>query len=90
MGATWSPGAQSGVAGRAVTTSGPVSGSASSDTRPGDGRASLLLETNIPGVLAVGDVRQGSVKRVAAGAGEGSICIRLVHEYLAAAADQRH
>jgi thioredoxin reductase (NADPH) len=50
----------------------------------------LLLETNLPGVFAVGDVRQGSVKRVAAGAGAGSICIRLVHEYLALAADQRH
>jgi thioredoxin reductase (NADPH) len=50
----------------------------------------LLLETSLPGVFAVEDVRQGSVERVAAGTGEGSICIRLVHEYLAAAADQRH
>ena len=49
----------------------------------------LLLETNLPGVFAVGDVRQGSVKRVASSAGEGSICIRLVHEYLEAVADQR-
>ena len=55
---------------------------ASSDTRPGDTRAPLLLETDLPGVFAVGDVRQGSVKRVASGAGEGAICIRLVHEYL--------
>jgi thioredoxin reductase (NADPH) len=82
-------GAQSGVASHAVTTSPPVSDNAPSTTRPGDVRAPLLLETNLPGVFAVGDVRQGSVKRVAAGAGEGSICIRLVHEYLAAE-NQRH
>jgi thioredoxin reductase (NADPH) len=54
------------------------------------GRGPLLLETNLPGVFAVGDVRQGPVKRVASGAGEGSICIRLVHEYLETALDQRH
>ena len=42
-----------------------------------------LLETNIPGVYAVGDVRHGSVKRVASGVGEGSIAIQFVHQYLA-------
>jgi thioredoxin reductase (NADPH) len=42
-----------------------------------------LLETNIPGVFAVGDVRRGSVKRVASGVGEGSIAIQFVHQYLA-------
>ncbi len=42
-----------------------------------------LLETNVPGVFAVGDVRHGSVKRVASGVGEGSIAIQFVHEYLA-------
>ena len=36
-------------------------------------RDPYLLETNIPGVFAVGDVRHGSVKRVASGVGEGSI-----------------
>jgi thioredoxin reductase (NADPH) len=46
-------------------------------------RAPFLLETSLPGVFAVGDVRHGSVKRVASAVGEGSICIRLVHEYLA-------
>jgi hypothetical protein len=46
-------------------------------------RAPLLLETSLPGVFAIGDVRHGSVKRVASAVGEGSICIRLVHEYLA-------
>jgi thioredoxin reductase (NADPH) len=51
------------------------------------GRAPLLLETSLPGVFAVGDVRHGSVKRVASAVGEGSICIRLLHEYLALAAD---
>ena len=41
-----------------------------------------LLETSIPGVFAVGDVRYGSVKRVASGVGEGSIAIQFVHQYL--------
>jgi thioredoxin reductase (NADPH) len=42
-----------------------------------------LLETNIPGVFVVGDVRLGSVKRVASGVGEGSIAVQFVHQYLA-------
>ncbi|MBV8897095.1 MAG: FAD-dependent oxidoreductase [Acidobacteriaceae bacterium] len=41
-----------------------------------------LLETNVPGVFAVGDVRHGSVKRVASGVGEGSVAIQFVHQYL--------
>ncbi|MBA3439491.1 MAG: FAD-dependent oxidoreductase [Pyrinomonadaceae bacterium] len=41
-----------------------------------------LLETNLPGVFAVGDVRRGSIKRVASGVGEGSIAISFVHQYL--------
>ena len=41
-----------------------------------------LLETNIPGLFAVGDVRHGSIKRVASGVGEGSIAIQFVHQYL--------
>jgi thioredoxin reductase (NADPH) len=41
-----------------------------------------LLETNIPGIFAVGDVRHGSVKRVASGVGEGSVAIQFVHQYL--------
>jgi thioredoxin reductase (NADPH) len=48
-------------------------------------RTPFPLETSLPGVFAVGDVRHGSVKRVASAVGEGSICIRLVHEYLALA-----
>jgi thioredoxin reductase (NADPH) len=42
-----------------------------------------LLETSLPGVFAAGDVRRGSVKRVASGVGEGSIAIQFVHQYLA-------
>jgi thioredoxin reductase len=41
------------------------------------------FETNLPGVFAVGDVRAGSVKRIAAAVGEGSVCIQLVHKVLA-------
>jgi len=43
----------------------------------------LPLETSMPGVFAVGDVRHGSVKRLASAVGEGSISIRSVHQYLA-------
>jgi thioredoxin reductase (NADPH) len=45
-------------------------------------RPPLLFETSLPGVFAVGDVRAGSVKRVAAAVGEGSVCIQLVHKVL--------
>lgn len=45
-------------------------------------RPPLLLETSIPGVFAAGDVRQGSVKRVVAAAGEGALAIQLCHRYL--------
>jgi len=47
-------------------------------------RDPYLAETSVPGVFAVGDVRHGSVKRVASGVGEGSIAIQFVHEYLSA------
>ena len=40
--------------------------------------------TSVPGIFAVGDIRSGSVKRVASGVGEGSVCISHVHGYLAA------
>jgi thioredoxin reductase (NADPH) len=49
------------------------------------GAMPLMLETSAPGVFAVGDVRSGSVKRVASAVGEGSMAVRLVHQYLAAA-----
>jgi thioredoxin reductase (NADPH) len=46
-------------------------------------RYPYILETSVPGIFAVGDVRSGSVKRVAAGVGEGSMSIAFVHQYLA-------
>ncbi|PZS38309.1 MAG: hypothetical protein DLM62_14505 [Pseudonocardiales bacterium] len=47
------------------------------------GRAPLMLETSAPGVFAVGDVRSGSIERVASAVSEGSMAVRLVHEHLA-------
>ena len=47
-------------------------------------RPPLHLETAVPSVLAAGDVRRGSVKRVAAAVGEGSVTIQLLHQLLAA------
>jgi thioredoxin reductase (NADPH) len=46
-------------------------------------RAPMMLETNLPGVFAVGDVRSGNVKRVASAVGEGAISVHLVHRALA-------
>jgi thioredoxin reductase (NADPH) len=45
-------------------------------------RPPYLLETNRPGVFAVGDVRAGNIKRVASAVGEGSIAISFVHQFL--------
>jgi thioredoxin reductase (NADPH) len=50
---------------------------------PGQAATPLPLETSMPGVFAAGDVRHGSVKRVASAVGEGSVSIRSVHQYLA-------
>ena len=49
---------------------------------PGE-RDPYLLETSVPGIFACGDVRSRSVKRVAAGVGEGSMAIAFVHQFLA-------
>jgi thioredoxin reductase (NADPH) len=46
-------------------------------------RDPFLLETSVPGVFVAGDVRHGSVKRVASGVGEGSIAVSFIHQYLA-------
>ena len=46
------------------------------------GRQPFLLETSRPGVFAAGDVRSGSVKRVASAVGEGAMAVQFVHEYL--------
>jgi thioredoxin reductase (NADPH) len=45
-------------------------------------RQPYLLETSLPGVLAVGDVRGGSIKRVASAVGEGSTAISIIHKVL--------
>ncbi len=52
-----------------------------------DGCPPAALETTVPGVYAVGDIRSGSMKRVAAASGEGAAAVPLVHERLAALAD---
>ena len=54
-------------------------------------RDPYLLETSVPGILAVGDVRHASIKRVSAAVGEGSMAIAVVHQYLGEleAQDQR-
>jgi thioredoxin reductase (NADPH) len=46
-------------------------------------RQPFLLETNLPGVFAAGDVRHGSIKRVASAVGAGSICVQMIHQHLA-------
>ncbi len=46
-------------------------------------RPPYLLETSVPGIFAAGDVRSGSVKRVASAVGEGSIAVQFIHQYLA-------
>lgn len=48
-------------------------------------RPPFLAETSVPGVFVVGDVRSGSVKRVASAVGEGSVCVQLIHRVLAEA-----
>jgi thioredoxin reductase (NADPH) len=50
--------------------------------RPAE-RDPFLLEATVPGIFAIGDVRAGSVKRVAAGVGEGGMVIAFVHQFLA-------
>jgi thioredoxin reductase (NADPH) len=47
-------------------------------------RDPFLLETSVPGIFVAGDVRHGSIKRVASGVGEGSIAVSFIHEYLGA------
>jgi len=51
-------------------------------------RAPFLLETSVPGVFAAGDIRHGSVKRVASAVGEGSVAIQMLHELFAG--DERY
>jgi thioredoxin reductase (NADPH) len=49
-------------------------------------RDPFMLETSIPGVLAAGDVRHGSIKRCSAGVGDGSMAIAVAHQILAESA----
>jgi thioredoxin reductase (NADPH) len=51
------------------------------------GLGARSLETSVPGIFAVGDVRSGAPKRVAAAVGEGSVVIGQIHDYIAARAD---
>jgi thioredoxin reductase (NADPH) len=46
-------------------------------------REPFLLETNVPGILAAGDVRSRSIKRIASGVGEGAMAVQFVHQHLA-------
>jgi thioredoxin reductase (NADPH) len=61
-----------------------LTGAAAASSSEGDGSTPLLLETSRPGVFAAGDVRSGSVRRLASAAGEGAMSVRLVHERLQA------
>ncbi|HEX6509768.1 MAG TPA: FAD-dependent oxidoreductase, partial [Chloroflexota bacterium] len=45
-------------------------------------RDPYLLEASVPGVFVAGDVRHGSVKRIASAVGEGSVAVQLIHQYL--------
>jgi thioredoxin reductase (NADPH) len=63
-----------------VLTGGAVPGRVRTPGRPERDR--YLLETSVPGIFAVGDVRASSVKRVASAVGEGAIAVQFVHQYL--------
>jgi thioredoxin reductase (NADPH) len=66
-----------------VRTGRDVTGAAGCDDGERPAHQPLMLETSQPGIFAAGDVRSGSIKRVAAAVGDGSISVRLVHEHLA-------
>jgi thioredoxin reductase (NADPH) len=67
-----------------VLTGRALDGSAlEEDTWRGLSREPYPLETSLPGVFAAGDVRGGSIKRVASAVGEGAMAVSLVHQYLA-------
>ncbi len=66
-----------------IPTGNDISAAALSDNNwAALGRNPYLLETSLPGVFAVGDVRANSIKRVAAAAGEGTMAVRFVQQYL--------
>ena len=53
------------------------------EPKPDNPADPCAFETSRPGIFAVGDVRAGSVKRVASGVGEGSVCVSDIHKVLA-------
>jgi thioredoxin reductase (NADPH) len=65
-----------------ILTGRDAASSAGNGTRGKDGHEPYLLETSQPGVFAAGDVRSGSIKRVASAVGEGAMSVRLVHARL--------
>jgi thioredoxin reductase (NADPH) len=64
--------------------------SAQPATSSSSGRGPFPFESSLPGVFAVGDVRANSVKRVASGVGEGSVAIKMIHDYLDSHQNGRH
>ena len=68
---------------RGFVPTGSMLDPSSLDPRDWQSRQPFLLESSLPGVFAAGDVRSGSVKRVASAVGEGSMAVRFVHQYLA-------
>jgi thioredoxin reductase (NADPH) len=69
--------------GRGFVPTGRMLDPSALDPRDWTSREPFLLESSLPGVFAAGDVRSGSVKRVASAVGEGSMAVRFVHQYLA-------
>jgi thioredoxin reductase (NADPH) len=65
-----------------ILTGADTTGTAGDPLWAAAGRQPLLLETSRPGVFAAGDVRSGSIKRVASAVGEGAMAVQLVHQYL--------
>jgi len=66
-----------------VVTGNDAAGHDAFDAHWSQERAPFLLETTRPGIFAVGDVRAGSIKRVASAVGEGSMAVKFVHEAMA-------
>lgn len=79
-----------GITGRAPSDGGhPPEGNTAGQSPGGDEPAMASpYQTSLPGVFAVGDVRSGSVKRVASAVGEGSVVVQAVHRYLEATASE--
>jgi len=79
----WLPGEVARDAAGYILTGEDAASARGAERSPAPDRAPYLLETTVPGIFAAGDVRHGSIKRVAASVGEGSMAIAFVHQYLA-------